>query len=109
MGQIRFDKDKHTKKKWLSGKGFYVALAVCLVAVCGVAVVTFIGSLPAIFGQDTSDAPETSATEKPVDTPVTNVPDDRTTASTTTTTAPTTTTTKADVRQITILCCCFCR
>lgn len=97
MGQIRFDKDKHTKKKWLSGKGFYVALAVCLVAVCGVAVVTFIGSLPAIFGQDTSDAPETSATEKPVDTPVTNVPDDRTTASTTTTTVPTTTTTKADV------------
>ncbi len=97
MGQIRFDKDKHTKKKWLSGKGFYVALAVCLVAVCGVAVVTFIGSLPAIFGQDTSDTPETSTTEKPVDTPVTNVPDDRTTTSTTTTTPPTTTTTKADV------------
>ena len=83
-----------------SGKGFYIALAVCLVAVCGVAVSGIIGGLSA-------DTPTPATTRKTVATtkvqqvviPATNVTDDRTTATTvtTTTTAPTTTTTKADL------------
>ncbi len=95
MGKINFD-EKSKFKKFLSGKGFYVALAACLVAVCGVAVGTFVNNLPPV-GADASSAPSTvstkatAPTEKPVDKPVTNVPDDRTTTASTTakpTTAP---------------------
>ncbi len=77
-------------------KGFYIALAVCLVAVCGVAVATFVGGI-------STDKPTTNTTEpatptttvvQPADTPITSIPDDRTTTQTvtTTTTVPTTTT-----------------
>lgn len=87
MGKITFD-EKSKFKKFLSGKGFYVALSVCLVAVCGVAVGTFVSSLPPIeqdSSSQTESASPTSGTarttrEQPVDVPVTNVPDDRTTA-----------------------------
>ena len=91
MGKkINFD-EKSKVKRFLSGKGFYVALAVCLVAVCGVAVGTFINSLPQLSSDSSNPASVVSVTpttkEKPVDKPVTNIPDDRTT----TTQAPTTT------------------
>lgn len=95
MGQIHFDKGSRFKKL-ISGKGFYIALAVCLVAVGGVAVATFTSSLPfqkeeSSSVADNSTARTTPATEKPVDTIITNVPDDRTTAAPTdpTTAAPT--------------------
>ncbi len=92
MGQIHFDKNSRAKKL-LTGKGFYLALAVCLVAVGGVAVVTFMNTLPT--KDSSSSAPSSTQSAVPtsdhqVDKPVTNIPDDRTTA--TTTTAPTTTT-----------------
>lgn len=45
MGKIHFNKDSRFRK-FLNGKGFYLALAVCLVAVGAVAVATFTGSLP---------------------------------------------------------------
>lgn len=93
----RYNDDMPTKS---SGKGFYVALAVCLVAVCGVAVSGFIGGL-------STDAPTPTTTRKPAVTtkvqqvviPATNVTDDRTTVTTQTTTAAVTTTatTKADL------------
>ena len=87
MGQIHFDKESRFKKL-VSGKGFYIALAVCLVAVGGVAVATFTNSLPfqkeeSSSVAENSTAPTTPTTDKPVDTVITNVPDDRTTAPTT--------------------------
>ncbi len=96
MGKINFD-ERSKFKRFLSGKGFYVALAVCLVAVCGVAVGTFVNSLPQAGG-DSSSQPSSAPTahttkDREVDNPVTNVPDDRTTTtgSTTTTTVHKTT------------------
>ena len=94
MGKkINFD-EKSKFKRFLSGKGFYVALAVCLVAVCGVAVGTFINSLPQLSSDSSNPASVVSVTpttkEKPVDKPVTNIPDDRTTTSQATTTGKTT-------------------
>lgn len=98
MGKINFD-EKSKFKKFLSGKGFYAALAVCLTAVCGVAVGTFIHSLPPVSQDPSSQAgvsaaatrkSEETTRERPVDVPLTNVPDDRTvtTAQTNTTAAP---------------------
>ncbi len=88
---MKYDDDKPVKS---GGRGFYIALAICLVAVCGVAVATFVGKLP-------TDAPSKGTTGTTVTTAVqqvvitaTNVKDERTT----TTAAPTTTrttTTKA--------------
>ena len=85
------------------GKGFYIALAVCLVAVCGVAVSGIVGGL-------STEAPTPATTHKTIVTtkvqqvviPATNVTDERTTVTTkpTTTVAPTTmttTTTAADL------------
>lgn len=99
MGKINFE-EKSKFKRFLSGKGFYVALAVCLVAVGGVAVGTFMNNMAGL-GTDTSSQTESTTPsttrEQAVDRPVTNVPDDRTTTTqrtttTTKTTAPTTTT-----------------
>lgn len=98
MGRIDFDK-KSKMKRFFSGKGFYVALAVCLVAVCGVAVVTFVNAVPGLSkkGTGTTTAPTTARTTslQQVGKPVTNVPDDRTAAPTSarTTTAATAATT----------------
>lgn len=83
MGRISFDK-KSGAKRFFSGKGFYIALAVCLVAVCGVGVVTFLDSMPKTPAKNNSSTVVTSpstatTTAKPVDNPVTNIPDNRTT------------------------------
>ncbi len=78
-------------KRFWQGRGFYVALAVCLVAVCGLAVTTFID----VLVQDKPEGPTTSETSptpsQPVDQVETGVRDDRTTTTTQTETTTTTT------------------
>lgn len=73
-------------------KGFYIALAVCLVAVCGVAVATFVGSL----STDKSSSSTTTTTAQPttaqVDNPADDIPDERPTTTTSSTVRTTTTT-----------------
>ncbi len=91
MSRMRNDR-KSGWKRFFTGKGFYVALAVCLVAVCGVAVATFIDSLPKKQGDSSSEMSMPSVTSpttgKPVDNPVSDIPYDKPT--TPPTTAPTT-------------------
>ncbi len=82
------------------GKGFYIALAVCLVAVCGVAIATFVGGLSTDTPGTTTTATAATTTEvKQVAIPATDVKDDRTTTVATTTVRttpiPTTTATTA--------------
>jgi murein DD-endopeptidase MepM/ murein hydrolase activator NlpD len=101
MGRIHFDSDSKIKK-FFTGKGFYVALAVCLVAVGGVAVATFVSTMPGLHNDGGSGNPPlttTSASDKAAENVVTDVPDDRTTPTTRekTTHAPTTTT-QADIQ-----------
>ena len=87
-------KEKTPFLQKLSGKGFYFALAVCIVAIGGVATAAFAGD----FNRDTplSDSPTPVVTtgERAVNRPATNVPDNRiiTTTNHTTVTAATTTT-----------------
>ncbi len=71
-------------KRWFKDKGFYLAIAVCLLAVGGVAVITFMNAspVPVEDGSSTTTTtaprqPATSATV-PVDQIVTGVPDKRT-------------------------------
>lgn len=100
MGKIHFDGESKIKA-FFKGKGFYVALAVCLVALCGVAVTTFMSNTPPIdTGEEDPTLPSTSSTtDKAVDTPVTGIPDDRsTTAPSETTTTTTATTTEPDIQ-----------
>ncbi len=72
-------------KRFIEGRGFYVALAACLLATGGIAVATFGETLFVSQGKDNTSSP----IERPVEQIVTGEPEDRTT----TTTAPTTTTT----------------
>ena len=92
-----FETDNEKKS---GGKGFYIALAVCLVAICGVAVTTFVNTLP-------KDEPEkensttvphntTTSSVQQVVVPAPDVKDERST--TTTVTPPTTTT--ADMQDL---------
>lgn len=88
------------EEKKRSSKGFYIALAVCLVAVAGVAVVTFWNDSPAPGDNDilpttttSARAATTTTTVQQVVVPATGVPDDRTTQTTAKTTATVTTTT----------------
>ncbi len=76
-------------KRFIEGRGFYVALAACLLATGGIAVATFGETL--FVSQQKDDTP--SQITKPVEQIVTGEPDDRKTttepsATTTTTTAP---------------------
>lgn len=64
--------------RFLSGKGFYIALALCLVAIGGVAVASF-------TAQPRLPAESEPSVQEPVDNPITGVPDDRTTTRATTT------------------------
>ncbi len=86
MGHINFDKQSSRKRGW---KGFYLALAVCLVAVGGVATVTFMNT-PGLTKGGESQTPTTTAPTKAVEQIVTDVPDNRTTRTHSTTTATTT-------------------
>ena len=96
---------KHEDSGWwsrfLSGKGFYIALAVCLVAVGGLAVANFVAQ-PEVPSQ--SGLPS----DEDVGNSLTGVPDDRTTTRATTTkattskyTLPTTTAAKPTTAQTT--------
>mgnify|MGYP002562793129 FL=1 len=103
MSRMRNDR-KSGWKRFFSGKGFYVALAVCLVAVCGVAVATFVDSLPT-KQEDGSSPPTTSSplvtsppTEKPVDNPVSDVPYEAPTTTEPATTASTPPTKPVDTK-----------
>ena len=103
MSRMRNDR-KSGWKRFFTGKGFYVALAVCLVAVCGVAVATFVDTLPKTQ-EESSGTPGTSSplvtsptTEQPVDNPVSDVPYERPTTTTPTTAATKPPTTPVDTK-----------
>ncbi len=81
-------------KRFMNGKGYYIALSVALLSVVGAGVATF-GE--AIFVKESSE-PSPSSQVRPVEQIVTGLPDDRKTTATmttTTTTVATTTTTQA--------------
>ncbi len=84
-----------------TAKGFYIAVAICLLALAGVTTVTFRNTAPPVDSGKTTATTETRAhttmpttptTARPVVVPATGVPDTRTT----TTRKPTTTTTVAN-------------
>lgn len=83
------------EEKKSSGKGFYIALAVSLIAICGVAVTTFVNTLPKNEPEngDQATVPTTTTTQsvQQVVIPATDVKDDRTTTTVTTSTATQTT------------------
>ncbi len=93
-----FDNEEEKKS---GGKGFYIALAVCLIAICGVAVTTFVSTLPIdepeTVDQTTVSTTGTTKSVQQVVIPATDVKDDRTT--TVTTTPATTTTTEATIPE----------
>ena len=80
--------DMQEEEQTVTGKkGFYIALAVCLVAVCGVALTTFVSSLPGkdVGGTTTTTPTNTTQTVQQAARPVENEKDDRTTGGTKTT------------------------
>ena len=89
------DEFETENEKKNGGKGFYIALAVCLVAICGVAVTTFVNTLPK---DEPSKENKTTASHNTTTTtsfvqqvviPAPEVKDDRTTETTSTPTATT--------------------
>ncbi|MCI8553673.1 MAG: M23 family metallopeptidase [Clostridiales bacterium] len=102
MGRIHFDGNSKIKN-FLKGKGFYVALAVCLVAVGGVAVATFVTTMPGLSTDGGQDNPTTlvtsPTTDRAAENIVTNIPDERTTTSASSSAKTTATpTTQSDVQ-----------
>lgn len=91
-GETRF-------QRFISGRGFYVALAACLLAVGGVAAALAGQGLFKSEEPSVSEPPTSSA--KPVEQVVTNQPDDRTT--TTTKSTVTTTITAAQAADLYVL------
>lgn len=87
-------------KRFISGRGFYIALAVCLLAVGGIAVATFGQTL---FVTESGDTSEPTSEIKPVEQLVSDQPDDRKTTTITTTEAATTTTTVVSAADLYIL------
>ncbi len=91
------DDFENEEEKKSGGKGFYIALAVCLIAICGVAVTTFVSTLPTDEPEsdDPTKGPATTTTTsvQQVVIPATDIKDDRTT---TVLTATTTHTTKSE-------------
>ena len=75
-------------KRFLAGKGFYAALALCLLVIGGVAFAAFSDSIGILKEKDTPTEP---SKEQGVAEPVTGVPDNRTTVTKPTTATPTTT------------------
>ncbi|NLN82142.1 MAG: M23 family metallopeptidase [Clostridiales bacterium] len=96
MGHINFDKGNKKKSAF---NGFYLALAICLVAVGGVAVTTFISAMRGVEtdkkGKSENPAVATTNPTKPVGQVVTNIPDDRTSTPKSTATSVSTSTTAA--------------
>lgn len=87
-------------KRFINGRGFYIALAACLLAVGGLAVATFGETL---FVTESGDSSEPTSQVKPVEQVVTNQPDDRKTTTTTAQTTVTTTTTTQRAADLYIL------
>ena len=90
-------------KRFLAGKGFYAALALCLLVICGVALAAFSDSIGILKKKDTPTEP---SKDQGVAEPITSVPDNRTTTTKVTTTAPTTaktTATPASVKPLFVL------
>lgn len=83
-------------KRFIEGRGFYVALAACLLATGGIAVATFGETLFVSQGKDNTS----SQIERPVEQIVTGESEDRTT---TTTTPKTTSTTAAPAADLFVL------
>lgn len=79
-------------KRFMNGRGFYVTLAVCLLAVGGVAVATFGETL---FVRESGESSSPNSDTAPVEQIVSDLPDERKTTTTTTATTTTTTTTTA--------------
>lgn len=79
-------------KRFISGKGFYVALAVCLLAIGGIAAATFGQTL---FVSEKPNEPSAPSANQPVGQVVSDQPDERKTTTTTSTATPTATTTTA--------------
>ena len=96
MGHINFDKGNKKKSAF---NGFYLALAICLVAVGGVAVTTFISAMRGVEtdkkGKSENPTVATTNPTKPVGQVVTNIPDDRTSTPKSTATSVSTSTTAA--------------
>ena len=86
-------------KRFINGRGFYAALAVCLLAVGAVAVATFGETM---FVRENADSSPESQT-KPVEQVVSDLTDDRKTTTTATTTAATTATTAESAADLYIL------
>lgn len=81
-------------QRFLNGNGFYIAIAVCLLAIGGAALALLGQGLSDGGGNTSQSEPPVSVLE-PVGQVVTNQPDDRTTTTTAATTAAATTTTQA--------------
>ncbi len=81
MGHIKFDKGTSKKRGLL---GFYLALAVCLVAIGGVAVTTFLNSDNPPQGDTNTSTTSTAAPASRVENIITNIPDTRTVTTQTT-------------------------
>lgn len=82
-------------KRFISGRGFYVALAACLLAIGGVTVATFGERM---FVRQPADSSDSVSDTRPVEQKVSDQPDERKTTTTTTaatTSAATTTTAPA--------------
>lgn len=88
------DEFENEDEKKSGGKVFYIALALCLIAICGVAVTTFVSTLPADEPESnepakTSKLSTTTSVQQAV-VPATDIKDDRTTTAAVTTTTQTT-------------------
>ncbi len=99
-----YEPDNEPRK---NGKGFYWALAVCLLAVCGVAVSTVVNTLPKDDPQgmkNTTASPTTVTTAvQQVVIPATDIPDNRSTTTTTKKTTATTAVTTANTANLFVL------
>ncbi len=89
------DEFENEEEKKNVGKGFYIALALCLIAICGVAVATFVSTLsidePESADPTKGSAAATTTSVQQVVIPATDIKDDRTTTVTTATTTTQTT------------------
>lgn len=95
------DEFETENEKKSSGTGFYIALGVSLIAICGIAVTTFVSTLPTNEPESVDptrgSTMATTTSVQQVVIPATDIKDDRTT--TVTTTLATTTTTGATVSE----------
>lgn len=87
-------------KRFMNGRGFYVTLAACLLAVGGVAVATFGETL---FVREGGESSSPNSDMTPVEQIVSDLPDDRKTTTTTTATTTTVTTTTMAAADLYIL------